>query len=111
MPNSSYNWSFSCRAPGGRPVRLRKQIFANLEFNNINYEGVPLIVPQLIKNCISDVDFSKPLGAVVNFRDDTLNIHHNENSCTIKLHEGTSEGRIRKEVHSITWCKEEKLQT
>ena len=65
-------------ATGGRPVKLRKQIYAEFNMGRLRSNGVFVIVPRLTKTCIIGVDILEPLEGIINFKHNELTVRNLE---------------------------------
>ena len=82
-------------ATGGKPIRLRKQIFVTLGMSRVEREATFLIVPYLTKNCVLGIDILRPMGAVIDLRNNTLTVSDKEgNKYTAKIQEEVSSSPI-----------------
>lgn len=88
-------------ATGGRPIRLRKQVFVKLKFGNMEYQYVLLVVPQLPKKCVLRVDILKPLGAIIDFQEDTLTLHEANETFTLRTQEESIENNLIKNIGEL----------
>ena len=74
-------------ATGGRPVKLKKQIFVTLKIADLKCKAIFLIIPKLSKSCVLGIDILKPLGGIINLKEDTLTIQQEKQTTTIQMHE------------------------
>ena len=74
-------------ATGGRPVKLKKQIFVTLGIGELRCKATFLIIPQLSKDCVVGIDVLKPLGGMINLKNNTLTVQDEIMSNTVELYE------------------------
>ena len=77
-------------ATGGRPVKLKKQIFVTLKIGELECKTIFLIIPELTKNCVLGVDVLRTMGRLINLRDGTLTLNQESKTATIKMYEEES---------------------
>ena len=77
-------------ATGGRPVKLKKQIFVTLGIGELRCKATFLIIPKLTKDCVVGIDVLKPLGGMINLKNNTLTVQDEIMSNTVELYEEDS---------------------
>ena len=65
-------------ATGGRPVKPKKQIYAEFSLGKLKSHGVFVVVPRLSKACIIGVNILKSLGGIIDFKHDNLTVSNQE---------------------------------
>lgn len=61
-------------ATGGKPIKIKQQIFVQISVNNCRFEQILLIVPSLTRDCILGIDLLREQKGIMNFREDKLQI-------------------------------------
>ena len=64
-------------ATGGRPIRLRKQILANIRISKLEHKTTMLIVPNLTKDCVLGIDVLRSVGGVIDLTNNKLTVQDN----------------------------------
>ena len=104
-------------ATGGRPVKLKKQIFVTLKIGELECKTIFLIIPKLTKNCVLGIDVLRTMGSLINLKDGTLTLHQESKTATIKMYQEASPEAPRDnpgEVRLLDICEEltaEQLQS
>lgn len=65
-------------ATGGRPVKIREQIYVNIKIGNYSFKQVFLIIPGLTQNCILGIDLLKERSSTINLKEDYLTLSEGE---------------------------------
>ncbi|KAK2578985.1 hypothetical protein KPH14_012806 [Odynerus spinipes] len=102
LPISS---TFAVGATGGRSTRLKKQLWAVIDFGGISVETAVVIVPGLVCPLILGVDTLRRARGHINFQAETLSVHSDTGSLTVGMQVSSSEeDKILKiAIHPLTY--------
>ena len=72
-------------ATGDKPIKLKHQIYADLNINEETYSFVFVIIPKLNKNCILRIDVLKKLKGRINIEESYVILRNEYKELKIKL--------------------------
>ena len=70
-------------ATGVKPIKLKHQLYADLNVNNETYSCVFIIVPKLNKNCILGIDVLKKLKGRINMEENYVILRNEDKEINI----------------------------
>ena len=72
-------------ATGVKPIKLKHQIYADLNVNDETYSCVFIIVPILNKNCIMGIDVLKKLKGRINIEENYVTLRNEDKELKIEF--------------------------
>ena len=59
-------------ATGVKPIKLKHQLYADLDVNNETYSCIFIVIPKLNKNCILGIDMLKKFKGRINIEENYI---------------------------------------
>ena len=72
-------------ATGAKPIKLKHQIYADLNINDETYSCVFIIIPKLNKNCILGIDVLKKLKGRINIEENYVILRNEDKELKIEF--------------------------
>ena len=72
-------------ATGVKPIKLKHQLYADLDVNNETYSCIFIVIPKLNKNCILGIDMLKKFKGRINIEEKYIMLRSEDNELKIKF--------------------------
>ena len=87
-------------ATGVKPVKLKHQLYADLNLNEETYSCVFIIIPKLNKNCILGADLLKKFKGRIDMEENNIVLRNEDKQIEIKFL--NNEGKSIRLIHEIS---------
>lgn len=87
-------------ATKGKPVKLKKQVYADIKIMDLETSASLLVVPNLTRRCIIGVDILKALGGLIDLEKDALTLQLNDQIFIISTKEEEEEEEASNKIIS-----------
>lgn len=101
MSNIAHSSSISRWRQWGKPIQLKRQMYANVKIGDVVTYGVLLTYPELMKTCILGVDILSPIGGINNLKNDTSTLDMEGKSYLTKRDKENIDYYFPKNIHQI----------
>lgn len=96
-------------ATGGRPVKIKEQIYVNVNIKDHQFKQVFLIIPGLTQECILGIDLLKEQGSIIDLRSDVLKLSSGNEIRHFPLIVKEVEDQTNNDLNSLENPKDTKL--